>query len=119
MSEFRQLERNLLVGILQLGLPDEGSFKEDLCPSLAPNETLQVAHADAPMTPSFVLLHLEHLIPSVFHKASRRLSSEPHQTGTVRIFIMNKQQAIDARVHKHNTVFFLLCYAQGNNEPAY
>lgn len=119
ISEFRQLQRDLFVGILQLWLPDEGSFKEDLCPSWAPNETLQVAHADAPTTPSFVLLHLEHLIPSVSHSVLCRLSSEPHQTGTVRIFIMNKHQAIDASVHKHNTVFFLLFYAQGNNEPAY
>lgn len=62
VSECRQFHHDLFVLILQLWLPNEGSFKEDPCASSAPNQTLQVADADAA---SFVLLHLGHRIPSV------------------------------------------------------
>lgn len=80
---------------------------------------LRSRNPDATTTPSFVLVHLEHLIPSVSPpRAVPPVIRNLIKPRPFAFFIANKHPAIDARLRKHNTVFFLLFYAQGNNEAA-
>lgn len=63
----------------------------------------------------FVLVQLVHPTPSVPQSASCRLSSKPHQTEVIHIFIMNKQKCMCLQTLHYVS----LPFTQKNNEPAY
>lgn len=86
VSELRRL-RLVFYGYFFLRLPNEGPFEEDPPRRRSLMKHLRSRNPDATTPPPFVLVHLEHLIPSVFPAARRAACHpQPHQTASVRVF---------------------------------